>query len=109
MPSYTLEVDLNPISVEQAVSDATEKFTHELKLAGDAVDVSVSLGTISNPVIIAVECPDGCTFKLGSGGTDAIGAGPVAVVSNASGLAVTEILISNPGPSEVDVVVIAAE
>lgn len=105
--SYSLTVES-----ETAVTGSgteSEKFRHALKLAAGATDVSLTLGTITDPVYIAVLAAEGVSFKLASGGTDAIGANPCAFVADETGLGVSEILLSNSSGAEVDVTVLAAE
>ena len=87
-----------------------EVFNTIILLAGGASDTSLTLGTLTNPKIIMVFGGADVSFKLGSDGTDAIGADPFAVVADdGNGLSETIILLSNSGAGEITVYVYAEE
>lgn len=113
MAAYTLTVTA---LVDGKTTTATETgtvgevFENVVKLAGGAVDISLTLGTLTDPKFIVVMSADpGVSFKLGAGGADSIGASPAGVVADADGLNETIILLSNSGVAEYDVTVIAGE
>ena len=87
-----------------------EAFEHTLELAGLASDISLTLGTITDPVyIIVIAAAEGVSFKLGAGGADDIGAYPVGMVSDTAGLSETIILLSNSAMAAISVTVLAGE
>lgn len=88
---------------------ATQFFWIEVTVLAAAADVSVALGGMTDPKILAVYGGNGISFKLDSGGTDAIGADPLAIVGDETGgLSISEILLSNSG-AEQTVGIFAAE
>ena len=100
------------IESESEISEsgsASEKFRMEVRLPGNASDTSLTLGTITDPLYIAVIGAEGVSFKLGSGGTDSIGAYPLGFVSDLKGLDESVVLLSNSKPTEQTVTVLAAE
>lgn len=87
-----------------------EVFNQTLKLAAAASDTSLTLGTLTDPKFIAVYGGEGISFKLGSGGTDAITADPMAIIcADNDGIGESIILLSNSSASEVVVYVYAEE
>lgn len=107
--AYSFSLTVESETAIEGSGSSSEKFRHEMKLAAGATDVSLTLGAMTDPVYVSVKGTTGVSFKLASGGTDAIGANPCAIVTNDDGLGISEILLSNSGGSEVDVVVLAAE
>ena len=91
-----------------ATGGLTEVFRADILVADGAADTSVVLAGLTDPKVLVVIGDVGISFKLDAGGTDAIGADPVAVVSDeGSGLAISEILMSN-GDSVAHTVTIVA-
>ena len=79
----------------------TQFFWIEVVIAAGAADTSVALGGMTDPKVLAVYGGTGVSFKLDSGGTDAIGADPLAVVGDENnGLGISEILVSNSGAQQ---------
>ena len=93
-----------------ADASCTENFWAEVKLPAAAADTVLLLNLLTDPKILVVAGGTGISFKLNSIGTDAIGADPIAVVSNEdAGLSIDQILLSNSSAVETTVTVIAAE
>lgn len=87
-----------------------ETFWAEVSLESAASDVVLELNLLTDPKILVVCGAKGISFKLDSTGTDAIGADPVAVVSDEdAGLGIDQILLSNSDSQAHDVTVIAIE
>lgn len=107
--AYSFSLTVESEDAVTGSGTSSEKFRHELKLAAGAADVSLTLGTMTDPVYISVEGAEGVSFKLATEGTDSIGANPCAIVADEDGLGISEILLSNSGGAETDVVVLAAE
>ena len=88
----------------------TEQFEALVKLALGAADVSLTLGTLAAPKMIAVFGAEGVSFKIGAGGTDSIKADPFAIIFDENGdIGETAILLSNSDSVEHDVYVYAYE
>ena len=95
---------------QTADDTCSETFWAEVKLPGAASDTTLTLNLLTDPKVLVVIGAAGVTFKLDGTGIDAIGADPVAVVSNeGDGLGIDEILLSNGGVAEASVTVIAFE
>ena len=107
--AYSFSLTVESEDAVAGSGDSSEKFRHELKLAAGASNVSLTLGTMTDPVYISVKGDSGVSFKLATEGSDSIGANPCALVADEDGLGVEEILLSNSSGAEVDVVVLAAE
>lgn len=107
--AYSFSLTVESETAVTGSGDSSEKFRHEVKLAAGAEDVSLTLGMMTDPVYISVEGAEGVSFKLATEGTDSIGANPCALVADATGLGIEEILLSNSSGAEVDVVILAAE
>jgi hypothetical protein len=108
MPSVTLNLTADGETSTNAL-DVNEKFQMTILLAGNASDTSITLGSITNAKYIVVIGARGISFKLGSGGSDDIGADPFGVVSDEYGLGENIVLLSNSRPSEQSVIVMAGE
>lgn len=79
------------------------------RLAGSASAVNLALGTLTNPLWLAVYGDEGISFQISSGG-DAIEANPFAFIADVdNGLGISEIWLSNSEPGEKSVTVLAAE
>jgi hypothetical protein len=88
----------------------TETFWAQVQLEAAASDVVLKLNLLTDPKVLIVIGGEGVSFKLDSTGTDAIGADPIAVVSNENdGLSIDEVLLSNTDTQARAVTVIAAE
>lgn len=87
----------------------TEEFWTTITVAALASDDSIQLGSLTDPVVVIVIGADGISFKLGDTGADAIGANPVAVVSDEDGLGIDEVRVSNADAAPHAVTVIAWE
>lgn len=87
-----------------------EEFWTTVKLAAAAADISVALGTLTDPQVVIVIGGEGVTFKLGAAGTDDIGADPIGIAADeVNGLAIAAVLLSNSSGVEREVTVIAWE
>jgi hypothetical protein len=106
--SYSLSVTIDDETATGS-GETTETFKSVIALPAGASDTSLTLGTITDPLYIAVFGGEGISFKLGAAGTDEIGANPVGVVSDEQGLGETVVLLSNDSGVEVEVAVLAAE
>lgn len=90
-----------------SVNEAAGGMPH--KIAANDTDVNVKLGTLTDPVILAVWGDIGMSFKISSGG-DAIAAYPFACLADIeNGLGISEIWVSNSTASEQDYTYIAIE
>lgn len=89
------------------VNEAAGGLPH--KIAASDTDVNVKLGTLTDPVLLAVWGGQGVSFKIASGG-DAIAAYPFACLADVQdGLNISEIWVSNSTSSEQDYTYIAIE
>lgn len=109
MATYDYSFTFDSVEEVDESGTVTEKFDHTLQLANGASDVSLTLGAMTDPIFIFVLGATGVSFKLASGGTDAIGANPFGAVCDDDGLGVTEILLSNSDSVEHTVRVMAGE
>ena len=89
----------------------TEDFWATVQLEAAAADVVLLLNLETDPKILVVAGGKGVTFKLGNaGGTDSIGADPLAVVGDENGgLGITGIQLSNSDTVSHSVTVVAME
>lgn len=106
--SYTVTLTADGTTGTQSGTEV-EYFKNTITLPGSASDTSLTLGTLTDPTVIAVFGATGISFKLGSGGTDSIKANPFAAIADADGIGESVILLSNGDASEQTVTVIAAE
>lgn len=89
------------------VNEAAGGLPH--KIGASETDVNVKLGTLTDPVLLAVWGDEGVSFKIASGG-DALAAYPFACLADvANGLGISEIWVSNSVPSEQDYTYLAIE
>ena len=98
-------------SSETMASACTKACWAQVQLDTAASDVVLLLDLETDPKVLIVVGEAGVSFKLGNtGGTDAIGADPVAVVSNeGDGLGITGIQLSNSSAVTTAVTVMAFE
>ena len=87
----------------------SEYFQAKVNVPSAASDKVVYLGSITDPVFLAVLGAEGITFKLDAGGTDAIGAYPMALIMNNDGLSIDRILVSNGDGQAHEITIVAAE
>lgn len=92
-----------------ATGSILEEYWVTVKLPGAASDTVLKLNLLTDPVMLAVYGGEDISFKLDSTGVDAIGADPMAIISNTDGLNIDEILLTNAGPGEKTVTIIAYE
>lgn len=79
------------------------------RLAGLASAINLKLGTLTNPLWLAIYGAEGISFQISSGG-DAIEANPFAFIADVdAGLGISEIWLSNSSAGEVAVTILAAE
>jgi hypothetical protein len=89
------------------VNEAAGGLPH--KIAASATDVNVKLGSLTDPVLLALWGDEGVSFKISSGG-EAIAAYPFACLADLSnGLGISEIWVSNGVASEQNYTYIAVE
>lgn len=106
----TLVVTFDSVIIVTETIVTAETFSAEVKIAGLATDISLTLGLLTAPKYLIVVGPIGASFKLAAAGTDSIVCNPVAIASEADlGDALTEILISNSQAQEATVTVYAGE
>ena len=89
----------------------TEEWEGTFRIAGGASDVSIALGTLTDPkcIFITSDIP-GVSIKLGAGGVDDIAAYKFAYIADTdAGLGVSSVLVSNAGGNEAVVYMYAAE
>ena len=86
---------------------------HKIKVPAGTTDEALALGMISTPKLVAVavvsEGAEGVSFKIGAAGTDDVSCCPIGVISDKAGFSCDQILVSNAGSVEAEVVVVAAE
>ena len=87
----------------------SEYFRAKVSVPSGASDQVVYLGSITDPVFLAVLGAKGISFKLDSGGTDAIGAYPMALIMDNDGLGFEQILVSNDDGQSHEITIVAAE
>jgi hypothetical protein len=109
MASYTYTAALDAVTLVTQTGTVGEKFQHTMKLAAGASDINLAIGAITVPKYLIVVGAEGVSFKLDAGGTDAIGAYPIAVVTDEDGMTLSAILLSNSGAQEAEVTVYAGE
>lgn len=79
------------------------------RIAAGAADVNIKLGTLTNPLWLAVFGAEGVTFKIANGGT-ALDASPFGFVADIqNGLGISEIWVSNSHSAQQTVTIMAAE
>lgn len=79
------------------------------KIDGDDTDVNIKLGTLTDPVILALWGGEGVSFKIASDGS-AIAAYPFACLCDVeNGLSISEIWVSNGTSSEQTYTYLAVE
>ena len=92
----------------QSVS-AVEIFEQRVRLAADASDTSLTLGSLTNPKFVMVFGDSDISVKIAAG-TDALDADPFMVLADdKNGLGFASILLSNAGSSERTIYVYAEE
>jgi hypothetical protein len=87
----------------------TQEFKLTVTLQASTSDSSLTLGGLDDPLYIGVFGAKGCSFKLGSGGTDVIGCFPFGVVTDEDGLSETIVLLSNSDSVAHEVTVYAGQ
>lgn len=79
------------------------------KIAGEASDVNIKLGTLTDAKVLKVKGAQGISVKIADGGT-AIPANPFLLITDLDdGIGISEIWVSNSGVSEADIIITAAE
>jgi len=109
MATYTYSAVLDAVTLVTQTGTVGEKFQHTMLLGAGASDINLAIGAITVPVYLIVVGAKGVSFKLNGAGTDAIGAYPLAVVTDEDGLTLTAILLSNTDSQEHEVTVYAGE
>ena len=106
--AYSVAVTVDSEIASTETGTESERFVAEVSLQAGASDVSVTLGTLTDPVFVAIEGASGVSFKIESG-TDSLGANPCAVIQDADGLGISAVLLSNSDGQEQTVTIVAAE
>lgn len=109
MASYAYALTVDAVSQVSASGTVAEKFETTVLLATGASDVSLTLSTLTDPIYVIVVGAKGVSFKIGAGGTDAIGANPFGAFCDDDGLGETTILLSNSDAQDHEVKVFAGE
>lgn len=104
---YTYTLTVNSEATTQT-GTPSENFKAVVRVPAAASDLSLTLGLLTDPVFVSVVGGAGISFKI-TGGTDAIGANPCALIANEDGLGISTVLLSNSSAVEVEVTVQAAE
>lgn len=79
------------------------------RIAGEASDVNIKLGTLTSPLWLAVFGAKGISFKIASDGTD-LEANPFAFIADTdAGLGISEIWVSNSEAAEIPITILCAE
>ena len=93
-----------------ADESASEEFWVTVSIAAEASDITLTLSIVTDPKIVVIYGGKGISVKLGSAGTDSVGADPIAVIANEdAGLDISELLVSNSDTQAHAITVVAYE
>ena len=80
-----------------------------MRVAAGASDVNIKLGTLTDPIFLAVYGDTGISFAISNGG-DALHADPFAFLADEEdGLGISEIWLTNSDSEEHTIYIVAAE
>jgi len=108
--SITLTSVVEGLTKTQTAALAPDESTIvKASLAAGSGEVTIGLGTITAPKVIAVFGGLGISFRLTATTGTAIPANPFAIVSDAGGFSQASIYVTNAGAQPITVTIMAAE